>query len=168
MGFSYSDDPLDHFCDDSKAAEDNLIFVERFLNLYPGYKGRPTWFTGESYGGVYVPTLTARALADSSAQIYKQLQGIMVRRGAHFRRVSCSCSGSGGQRCVQLRKRHHRQPDANLLLVSRGKVETVPLLTCTIRHGLVSYSIFSQFVANGCLGDSGSDCDSLFNAAQVA
>jgi carboxypeptidase C (cathepsin A) len=51
VGFSYSDDPADHACDDNKAARDNLVFVENWLNEFPQFKGRQTWFAGESYGG---------------------------------------------------------------------------------------------------------------------
>ncbi len=68
MGYSYSDDPLvrncardvrvlcvdspsqDHYSSDTKAAADNLVFVTRWLEAFPAYKNRPTWFTGESYG----------------------------------------------------------------------------------------------------------------------
>ncbi len=51
VGYSYSDNPLDHGCTDEIAAKDNLAFVNGWLEDFPQYKGRETWFAGESYGG---------------------------------------------------------------------------------------------------------------------
>lgn len=52
--------------------------------MYPDYIGRPTWFAGESYGGFYIPSLTATILADSSTQIYQQLAGFAVGNPVMF------------------------------------------------------------------------------------
>jgi serine carboxypeptidase-like clade 2 len=52
VGFSYSDDPLDHASNDAKAARDNLKFIEGWLDDFPAYKGRPTWFAGERLGRI--------------------------------------------------------------------------------------------------------------------
>lgn len=48
-----------------------------FLLAYPEFKGRATYLTGESYGGIYVPMLTAKILGNSSTQIYSQFSGLM-------------------------------------------------------------------------------------------
>ena len=50
VGFSYSDDPLDHATDDAKAAKDNIAFVDGFLKQFPKYVGRDTYFAGERWG----------------------------------------------------------------------------------------------------------------------
>jgi len=84
VGFSYSNTSSDTNTGDAQATEDNIAFVKGFLELYPDYNGRDTWFTGESYGGFYVPSLAAGILSDSSTQIYKQFQGFMVGNPVFF------------------------------------------------------------------------------------
>lgn len=46
VGFSYSNTSSDTNTGDVQATIDNKAFVEGFLQLYPDYQGRPTWFTG--------------------------------------------------------------------------------------------------------------------------
>lgn len=63
VGFSYSTNPKDYQCTDDTTAADNLAAVEKFFQLYPEFKvkannqPRDFFLTGESYAGVYVPTL---------------------------------------------------------------------------------------------------------------
>jgi len=45
---------------------------------FPEFIGRDIWFTGESYGGVYVPMLTDMVLNNNTSILYKQLQGFMI------------------------------------------------------------------------------------------
>jgi len=84
VGFSYSNSSSDHNTGDVQATEDNYAFVQGFLEAYPDYKGRSTWFTGESYGGFYVPSLTNAVLSDPSTQIFKQFTGFMVGNPVFF------------------------------------------------------------------------------------
>jgi len=78
VGFSYSDNPDDYNTNDFKAANDNFLFLEGFLAQYPQYVGRETWLSGESYAGVYIPTLTAVILNNSDSLIYSQLTGLTL------------------------------------------------------------------------------------------
>jgi serine carboxypeptidase-like clade 2 len=81
VGFSYSgkDEPgYTYTCNDEQAAEENFNFIEGFLDANPKYVGRPTWIAGESYGGVYVPTLGALISSRPSSRIYKQFTGQMT------------------------------------------------------------------------------------------
>jgi len=78
VGFSYSNTSSDYNTDDTKTAIDNAAFIEGFLQQYPKYIGRTLWLTGESYAGVYVPTLVNQILSNSSSRAYQQLKGFMV------------------------------------------------------------------------------------------
>jgi len=78
VGFSYSTNPNDYNTNDTQSAIDNFAFLEGFLKAYPEYKGRPLWITGESYAGVYVPSLTAQILDHPNSQTYSQFRGLMV------------------------------------------------------------------------------------------
>jgi len=75
VGFSYSNDSIGYNTNDTQAALDNFAFVEGFIQAYPQYKGRSTWLTGESYAGVYIPTLTSVILENPNSLIYNQLSG---------------------------------------------------------------------------------------------
>eukprot|EP00009_Paramoeba_aestuarina_P001880 CAMPEP_0201509164 /NCGR_PEP_ID=MMETSP0161_2-20130828/2292_1 /ASSEMBLY_ACC=CAM_ASM_000251 /TAXON_ID=180227 /ORGANISM="Neoparamoeba aestuarina, Strain SoJaBio B1-5/56/2" /LENGTH=500 /DNA_ID=CAMNT_0047904031 /DNA_START=22 /DNA_END=1524 /DNA_ORIENTATION=+ len=83
VGFSYSgqdngDGSFVYRCNDTEAAEENFNFIEGFLAANPKYVGRPTWIAGESYGGVYVPTLGALISSRPNSNIYKQFVGQMT------------------------------------------------------------------------------------------
>jgi serine carboxypeptidase-like clade 2 len=76
VGFSYTSLPYNPT--DESTAEDNYAFLQGFMEQYPQYQGRPLWITGESYAGVYVPTLTYLVLNNSNTALYEQMTGIMV------------------------------------------------------------------------------------------
>jgi carboxypeptidase C (cathepsin A) len=88
VGFSYSDDTSDYGkCNDDNTALDNLHAVEFFYKLFPEHKPNDLWITGESYAGVYVPTLAEAILFAMGNDTYTgaRLAGIAVGNG---------CSGS--------------------------------------------------------------------------
>jgi len=58
-GFSYSDDS-EYVADESQVADELYEFLQQFMKKYPQYQGRPFFVTGESYGGHYVPAISAR------------------------------------------------------------------------------------------------------------
>ncbi|KAK6036702.1 hypothetical protein COOONC_25793 [Cooperia oncophora] len=43
----------------ARTAAENYAALVDFFNLYPEYQTRPFYTTGESYAGVYIPTLSA-------------------------------------------------------------------------------------------------------------
>ena len=45
---------------------DNYVALLDFFNKFPDFKTNPFFVTGESYGGVYVPTLSYRILQGNS------------------------------------------------------------------------------------------------------
>jgi len=79
VGYSFSSIPGYHYkTGDAEAAADNFQFIEGFLAAFPKYIGRPTWLNGESYGGVYIPTLSYEILSHPQSNIYKQYAGLMA------------------------------------------------------------------------------------------
>ena len=63
VGFSYSsaeDTTQDYNCTDDTAASDAATAVDLFFQRFPELKSHPFYITGESYGGVYVPTLAGK------------------------------------------------------------------------------------------------------------
>lgn len=80
VGFSYSDDPKEnHSSGDSITAEDNYMFLLRWLDRFPEYKDRDLYITGESYAGHYIPQLASlihQRNRDSEQKI--NLKGMMV------------------------------------------------------------------------------------------
>eukprot|EP01123_Difflugia_compressa_P012465 TRINITY_DN532_c0_g1_i1.p1 TRINITY_DN532_c0_g1~~TRINITY_DN532_c0_g1_i1.p1 ORF type:complete len:470 (+),score=66.24 TRINITY_DN532_c0_g1_i1:55-1464(+) len=67
VGFSYSNNPNDYFVGDERTANDTYTFLLKFFELYPQYKGRDFWITGESYGGHYVPEAALRIIQGNEA-----------------------------------------------------------------------------------------------------
>jgi len=81
VGFSYSDNPsVDYKCTDDTTANDNLAAMQVFFQLYSEYSKNPFFITGESYAGIYVPTL-AEAIMKSTTYTGAPLKGIAVGNG---------------------------------------------------------------------------------------
>lgn len=76
VGFSYSNDIIDVHTDDSTARENHLA-LKSFMKKYPQYKSNPLYLSGESYAGVYLPTLGV--LADADPEL--NLKGIAIGNG---------------------------------------------------------------------------------------
>eukprot|EP01103_Thecamoeba_quadrilineata_P015789 TRINITY_DN5086_c0_g2_i1.p1 TRINITY_DN5086_c0_g2~~TRINITY_DN5086_c0_g2_i1.p1 ORF type:complete len:486 (+),score=93.35 TRINITY_DN5086_c0_g2_i1:24-1481(+) len=78
VGFSYSNTTSDYNTNDTQTATDNYNFLLGFLQEYPEYQGRDIWIAGESYGGVYVPSLSQRIITGENEQLSNALQGFMI------------------------------------------------------------------------------------------
>ncbi|KAG7478323.1 hypothetical protein MATL_G00079210 [Megalops atlanticus] len=76
VGFSYSDDKQ-YTTNDTEVSMNNYLALKRFFQLFPEYSKNEFFITGESYGGIYVPTLAERVMEDGSIN----LQGIAVGNG---------------------------------------------------------------------------------------
>ncbi|PIO61182.1 serine carboxypeptidase, partial [Teladorsagia circumcincta] len=59
VGYSYSTDGNQPQYSDDLTAAENYAALKNFFNRYPEYRSRPFYTTGESYAGVYIPTLSA-------------------------------------------------------------------------------------------------------------
>lgn len=76
VGFSYAVDGS-ITADDDTTAEQNHAALRSFLRKFPQFKGRPLYLTGESYAGVYLPTLAV--LVDEDKEM--NLKGVAIGNG---------------------------------------------------------------------------------------
>ena len=75
VGFSYSDVPADYQkYNDTVAATDNAAFLTAFFAAHPQYQNLPLFLTSESYGGNYIPQLSAAVLRGADTRLAAQLK----------------------------------------------------------------------------------------------
>ncbi|XP_026175825.1 lysosomal protective protein [Mastacembelus armatus] len=77
VGYSYSDDHK-YATDDDQVAEDNYRALQSFFAKFPNFTQNEFFIFGESYGGIYAPTLSLR-VATGSAKI--NFKGFAVGNG---------------------------------------------------------------------------------------
>uniref|UniRef100_A0A4Q8K548 Carboxypeptidase n=1 Tax=Liphistius sp. SGP-2016 TaxID=1905180 RepID=A0A4Q8K548_9ARAC len=70
VGYSYSDDQK-YETDDDTVSQDNYLALQHFFVKYPEFKKNDFYITGESYGGIYVPTLSVRVLTEPASINFK-------------------------------------------------------------------------------------------------
>lgn len=61
VGFSYSSSQ-NYSTDDDQTAADNYAALLNFFDKFPEYESNDFYITGESYAGVYIPTLAVLVL----------------------------------------------------------------------------------------------------------
>ncbi|KAI4304191.1 hypothetical protein MLD38_039740 [Melastoma candidum] len=59
VGLSRSDNPINYATSDLQTAADTHHFLLKWFELYPEFQSNPCYISGESYAGVFVPTLAA-------------------------------------------------------------------------------------------------------------
>lgn len=79
VGFSYADSPSGYRSNDSITAENNYEAIQEFFSGYSEYRSHDFFVAGESYAGVYVPTLAHQILqrAGRNGDASINLKGIM-------------------------------------------------------------------------------------------
>lgn len=82
VGFSYSPNQADYFQTDEGTASDNYQALLNFFELFPEFKSNQFFVTGESYAGIYVPTLS-KAILDGNNQgnAYINMTGFAIGNG---------------------------------------------------------------------------------------
>jgi len=77
VGYSYCDDPSCRW-DDHSQAKAGLETLQAFFKAFPEYKSHDFYIFGESYGGIYVPTIAYEVLQNDKSI---NLKGIGVGNG---------------------------------------------------------------------------------------
>ncbi|KAF3435117.1 hypothetical protein FNV43_RR22204 [Rhamnella rubrinervis] len=83
VGFSYSKNQTDYVTGDLKTASDTHTFLLKWFELYPEFLSNPFFIAGESYAGVYVPTLAYEVVKgiDAGTEPIINLKGYLVGNG---------------------------------------------------------------------------------------
>ncbi|KAI3934375.1 hypothetical protein MKW92_032579 [Papaver armeniacum] len=83
VGMSYSNNKSDYITGDRKTAIDSHAFLLKWFELYPEFLLNPFYISGESYAGVYVPTLASEVVKglDAGAKPVLNFKGYMVGNG---------------------------------------------------------------------------------------
>jgi len=83
VGFSYSNDSQDYRANDNTTALDNWQFLVNWFNAYPEYAQNDFYIAGESYAGIYVPTLAylVHEKNQDPSNPFLPLKGILVGNG---------------------------------------------------------------------------------------
>ncbi|EPB75475.1 hypothetical protein ANCCEY_05435 [Ancylostoma ceylanicum] len=82
VGYSYSTVFSDIAYTDDQTADENFNALKDFFSIYPHYLNREFFVTGESYAGVYVPTLSRRILQGIYTQeLPVNFKGIAIGNG---------------------------------------------------------------------------------------
>lgn len=95
VGFSYSKSQSDYSMNDTSTADNNFKALKEFFKGFPEFADNDFYISGESYAGVYVPTLAHAVLqASQNNQPSLNLKGIMVGNGCTGTEVG-TCSPYG-------------------------------------------------------------------------
>lgn len=70
VGYSYSDDQK-YATDDDQVADDNYKALQSFFGKFPNFTQNEFFIFGESYGGVYAPTLSLRVATGNATMNFK-------------------------------------------------------------------------------------------------
>ncbi|KAI3853692.1 hypothetical protein MKW98_025209 [Papaver atlanticum] len=83
VGMSYSDNKSDYKTGDRMTAIDSHAFLLRWFELYPEFLLNPFYIGGESYAGVYLPTLASEIVTglDAGTKPVLNFKGYMVGNG---------------------------------------------------------------------------------------
>lgn len=127
VGFSYCNKDLNgkgNSCmawTDELASENSYLALQAFYQKFPSLSNRALFLTGESYAGIYIPTLARRILEGSESM---NLQGFAVGDG---------CLGTATEVCGHLETNSWKNIYFNLLFMAG--------------HGQMPWSTFQKLLA---------------------
>ncbi|EEF47390.1 serine carboxypeptidase, putative [Ricinus communis] len=79
VGLSYSKNTSKYTNDDLQTAADTHTFLLKWFELYPEFVTNPFYISGESYAGIYVPTLASEV---AKGMLSISVQGYLIGNGA--------------------------------------------------------------------------------------
>ncbi|OAY79811.1 Serine carboxypeptidase 1 [Ananas comosus] len=103
VGLSYSNNSSDYATGDLKTASDSHTFLLKWFEQYPEFLANPFYISGESYAGVYVPTLSYEGYMVGNGVSDTVFDGDALVPFAHgmglisndlFQEVYSACNGS--------------------------------------------------------------------------
>ncbi len=80
-GLSFVENPQGYATTQAAVNAALLTFLQKWLSLFPAYRTRPLYLTGESYAGRYIPSFAAFLSAAPRDSITVNLRGIAVGNG---------------------------------------------------------------------------------------
>lgn len=83
VGLSYSENQTKYQTGDLQTARDTHSFLLKWFNQFPEFNKNPFYVAGESYGGIYVPTLSAAIVEGLKAKVKPiiNFKGYMIGNG---------------------------------------------------------------------------------------
>lgn len=81
---------------DSKTAYHNSLYLENWMAEFPEYAKHDIYIIGESYAGIYVPTLVREILNNATSVIKPQLKGMAIGDGCVGTDVLCGDNNGSG------------------------------------------------------------------------
>uniref|UniRef100_A0ACD5U979 Uncharacterized protein n=1 Tax=Avena sativa TaxID=4498 RepID=A0ACD5U979_AVESA len=84
VGMSYSSNKSDYTTGDMKTAADAHTFLLKWFELYPELQSNPFYISGESYAGIYIPTLADEVVKGTQKDLKPRinLKGYLIGNGA--------------------------------------------------------------------------------------
>ncbi|KAJ7533561.1 hypothetical protein O6H91_13G054700 [Diphasiastrum complanatum] len=94
VGYSYSNNSDDYSTGDISTASDSHAFLLKWFKDYPEFLSNPLYISGESYAGVYVPTLTQEIVKGIESGIKPALNlkdTILTCKGNYWNATDSDC-----------------------------------------------------------------------------
>jgi serine carboxypeptidase-like clade 1 len=90
VGMSYSSNKSDYTTGDMKTAADAHTFLLKWFELYPELQSNPFYISGESYAGIYIPTLADEVVKGGfcHSQMSRSFIADMISEAIY---ISCLC-----------------------------------------------------------------------------
>ncbi|XBI55509.1 hypothetical protein VPH35_037314 [Triticum aestivum] len=85
VGMSYSLNKSDYTTGDLKTAADAHTFLLKWFELYPEFQSNPFYISGESYAGIYIPTLADEVVKGTQKALKPKI---------NLKDVSAACHGT--------------------------------------------------------------------------